>query len=348
MAKQIQLLDCTLRDGGQGLEDSNKNGFKTEIFTSVDRTSIAQLIADAGIDIVELGCMVESNTNTSNFAIYQNIEELSTYKPRKHHSDQLFVGLYIGPDTDIDKIPIHTAEMIDGIRVILRYSELQKSLDYCSALVQKGYKVFVQPMLTMRYSDQELERLIDEANKMRAYALYFVDSFGYMEEKDVERLYSFYEKRLDKNIRIGFHAHNNMQLAAQNVRAFLRICHDDRKVIIDSCAIGMGQGAGNMQTELAVPYLNENFNKKYDLNRVLDVCEMLEKFRTGEMATWGYSPIKSLSAIHKAAYKYAVAMKIKKGMTLSEMNKVFEVMPSNIKHRYTQENLETALDLLKN
>ena len=33
MVRKIQLLDATLRDGGQGLEDLHKNGFSDKIFS---------------------------------------------------------------------------------------------------------------------------------------------------------------------------------------------------------------------------------------------------------------------------------------------------------------------------
>ena len=343
MQKQVQLLDCTLRDGGQGLEDLNKNGINTEVFMLEDRKKIAQYLAEAKVDIIELGCMAETDKDTSQYAIYQNIQELSRNKPKKQSQNQMFVGLYIGPDTDVDRIPKRTPEMVDGVRVILRYSELQKSLDYCSALSAKGYDVFVQPMLTMRYTDEELQTVFNAANEMGAYAVYFVDSYGYMDEYDVQRLFQLYDENLSPKIRIGFHAHNNMQMANSNVRSFINCASENRKVIVDSCAIGMGQGAGNMQTELVVPYLNKNYGKVYDLNKVLEVCDLLEKFRVGEMNTWGYSPVRSISAIHKVAYKYAVSMKIKKNMKLSEINRVFEKMPQDLKHRYTDENLEKIL-----
>ena len=168
MQGNIKLLDCTLRDGGQGLEDLNKNGIKTEIFTLEDREHIVGDLVDSQIDIIELGCMAESVENKTGFAIYQNIEELSANIPVKRNKEQMYVGLYIGPDTKMEKIPEHSDELCDGIRVILRYSELEKSLKYCAALAEKGYKVFVQPMLTMRYTNDELKRLIYESNKMGA------------------------------------------------------------------------------------------------------------------------------------------------------------------------------------
>lgn len=42
-------------------------------------------------------------------------------------------------------------------------------------------------MLTMRYSEIEIQMVIDAANAMNAYAVYFVDSYGYMHENDVIR-----------------------------------------------------------------------------------------------------------------------------------------------------------------
>ena len=99
MQGNIKLLDCTLRDGGQGLEDLNKNGIKTEIFTLEDREHIVGDLVDSQIDIIELGCMAESVENKTGFAIYQNIEELSANIPVKRNKEQMYVGLYIGQNT---------------------------------------------------------------------------------------------------------------------------------------------------------------------------------------------------------------------------------------------------------
>ena len=88
MQKQVQLLDCTLRDGGQGLEDLNKNGINTDGFMEKDRTEIAQHLANAKIDIIELGCMDETSKDTLKYAIYQNIQDLSKNKPKKQEENQ--------------------------------------------------------------------------------------------------------------------------------------------------------------------------------------------------------------------------------------------------------------------
>lgn len=342
MSGKLQVLDCTLRDGGQELENLNSNGIKTEIFTEEDKKNIVCNIRDSGIDIIEIGCMSPSSKELEKFAIYSKVEDLSEYIPKKRNKNQIYTGLYIDPDTPMENIPEHSEELVDGIRVILRYSQLQKSIDFCKGLAHKGYKTFIQPMLTMRYTDDELKRLVYSANEMGAYALYFVDSFGYMNEKDVERLYRFYAEDLDKNIKIGFHAHNNMENALGNVRFFIEKLMD-RDCIVDSCAMGMGQGAGNLQTEVLVEYLNRTRKTEYNFEKILEVCDILDKFRSHDMETWGYSPVRLIPAVHSVAYKYAVALRVEYGMSLVEINRVLTDVPDELRHRYTPENLKLLL-----
>ena len=343
MNRRIQLLDCTLRDGGLGLEDAYKNQIADVGFTNQNTHEIAKNLKDADIDIVELGSIEISEEDKTRFAIYPNVEAVSEQIPVKKNAQQMFVGLFRGPDTPVEDIPEWKPSFVDGLRVIIRYSELQKSLDFCAELARKGYKVFVQPMLTMRYTPDEIEHMIDAANDMQAYALYFVDSYGYMDNEDVLRLFRAYNAGLSKDIRIGFHAHNNMNLAYSNVKAFLSELSSERQVIVDACVTGMGQGAGNLQTELIVPYLNQEYDSGYSYDSVLDVAEILDAFQMQNI--WGYSVTRLLPAIHKTAYKYAIAFRKRYGLTYSEINRILSSMPIELRHRYTIENAEAVLKM---
>ena len=343
MEKRIQLLDCTLRDGGFGLEDAIKNGVPVNCF---DGHSIEQMIENlkmSKIDIIELGAIEITEEDKTGMAIYKSIEHISQTIPDKHSDNQMYAALFRGPDTPMEAIPEWCEKYCEGIRVIIRYSELEKSLQFCKGLAQKGYKVFVQPMLTMRYTEEELQLLIDAANDMGAYALYFVDSYGYMQQSDVERLFRRFDLGLHPDIRIGFHAHNNMNLAFSNTIFFMKQS-TERNIIVDSCALGMGQGAGNLQTELIVDYMNRNYGLQYDYTYVLETCEIVEKFLVQNV--WGYSVVRVLPAIHKTAYKYAVAMRNKYGMSYSKINTILQDMPDELRHRYTVENLEELVEML--
>lgn len=339
----VQLLDCTLRDGGLGLEDIAKTVPSEKGMTRASTDQIINDLAESNIDIIELGSVEISDNDKRCFCIYRDIESISKTMPLQKNPNQMFAALYRGPDTPIEDIPDWNESLCKAVRVIIRYSELQKSLDFCSALSEKGYKVFVQPMLTMRYTKEELDLMIRQASLMNAYALYFVDSYGYMQYSDVEYFFNKYDSGLAPDIKIGFHSHNNMNLAYANVLHLLNL-KSDRSIIIDSCATGMGQGAGNLQTELIVPYLNDVFSKEYNFNKVLDVCEEVEKYTPS--GKWGYSVVRLIPAVHKTAYKYALALRNQYGLRYSDINRILENIPEKLRYRYTAENTEELLRIM--
>lgn len=337
LSNKIKLLDCTLRDGGCALEDAEKNHIPTEVFSEKDRGYIADKLVESGVDIIELGSIEFTDSDKRGFAIYRDIESVSAVMPRKKNSCQLFTGFFRGPDRPLEDIPPCSDKTVDAVRVCLRYSELRRSVDYCRGLCEKGYKVFIQPMVTVRYTDEELSMLTEEASSMGAYALYFVDSYGFMTEEDVAYYFGRFDRELDPSVKIGFHAHNNMEMALPNVISFIRSC-GDREIIIDCCADGMGQGTGNLQTEVIMNYLNRSCKKDYSLDKIFDVCQAVEKFNVNRL--WGYSPARFIPAVNGTAYKYALALRNRYKMSLSEINGILSDIPEELRYRYTPENAE--------
>jgi len=342
MRKSIQILDCTLRDGGFCLEDAILNGESDLVFAKEDINDVSQSLSRSGLDIIEIGAIEISDGDKTNMAIYQNVESISKDKPDSCGSGKIYAALFRGPDTPIEQIPEWKPGYCDALRVILRYSELQKSLDFCAGLSAKNYKTFLQPMVTMRYTDDEIQSLIDAANDMGAYALYFVDTYGYMFEKDVKSLFSKYDKGLEPSIKIGFHAHNNMNLAFSNVLAFIEQ-ESVRDIIVDSTCLGMGQGAGNLQTELIVDHMNKCYDKSYDYDAVLSACEIIEKYLNP--CLWGYSLSRLLPAINNAAYKFSIALRAKYRLPYVEINHILRNIPEELRHRYTKDNTIKLLEL---
>ena len=342
MKKTIQLVDTTIRDGGLGLEDAEKNNLSTFCFSSSILQHMIDCLQRSNIDIIELGAIERTNQDMRRFAIFQDIQSISKMIPSGRSMEQMYVALYRGPDTPIQNIPRWEPTLCEGVRVILRYSELQKSLDFCSTLAEKGYKVFVQPMLTMRYTDEELQQIICASNEMGAYALYFVDSYGYMQGEDVETLFQTFDTALHPSIKIGFHPHNNMNLAFANAKRFLAQ-KTSRARILDSCALGLGQGAGNLQTEIITDHLNQRCQHTYDYDAVLELCEIIDHYWTNNI--WGYSIIHFLPARHRAAYKYAVAMRHHYHLSLIRIDHILNAMPEKLRQRYTPQDLEYVLKM---
>jgi 4-hydroxy 2-oxovalerate aldolase len=344
MKKKISVLDCTLRDGGLALEDCILNKDKCSLFDKNIVKKFIDTIQQTKIDIIEIGSIEISKKDKTRYSIYQNIEEVSKLMPKNKNSNQMYAALYRGPDTPHNKIPNWNPSLCEVLRVIIRHSELKKSIDFCHMLSDKGFKVFVQPMVTMRYSNSELKFLITWSNKLKAHSLYIVDSYGYMTSEDLLGLFKKFDDGLNKETSVGFHAHNNMNLAFSNVQEFINQ-KTNRSLIVDSTIMGMGQGAGNMQTELLISYLNKK-NKRYEFNFILDACEIVEKYSKNNL--WGYSVKNLLSAINKTAYKFSSVLKKKFKLSYSQINRILSSMPKKIKHRYSKENLLKVVSLLKN
>ena len=340
MRKNIQLLDTTIRDGGLGLEDAEKNGLSTACFNGTILHQMIDCLKQSQVDIIELGSIELTDKDMRRFGIFQNIPNISQVMPQDRIKGQMYAALYRGPDIPIQDIPCWNPTLCEGARVILRYSELTKSLDFCSALAKKGYQVFVQPMLTMRYRDNEIWQIIDASNEMGAYAVYLVDSYGYMQDSDIISLFKKFDSKLIPDIRIGFHAHNNMDLAFSNAKIFLNQ-DTDRNLIVDSCALGLGQGAGNLQTEIIADYLNKYYDRTYCYEAILELCEIVDRY--WHENTWGYSIVNFLPARHRAAYKYAISMRHRYGLSFVQIDHILAAMPLELRQRYTPQNLEYVL-----
>ena len=156
-------------------------------------------------------------------------------------------------------------------------------------VLQKGYKLFIQPMTIMRYSDKELLELLDVVNTelADAAAFYVVDSFGEMRMNDLNRIVHLVDHNLRPEMTMGFHSHNNLQLSYSNAVTLLQF-FSDRDVIIDGAVLGMGKGAGNLNTELFLEHLNLYYNKQYQIAPLLEVIDkVLNTIRAEHY--WGYS-----------------------------------------------------------
>ena len=94
----------------------------------------------------------------------------------------------------------------------------------------------------MSYTDQEYLELIEKANQLRPYAFYLVDSFGTMKRKEMLRFFYPIEHNLAEGIQVGFHSHNNLQLAYANAQTLVEL-GSSRPLLIDASIQGMGRGA---------------------------------------------------------------------------------------------------------
>lgn len=324
----IRLLDCTLRDGGY---------CNNWTFGHNNIHKIVNGLLEANLDIIEVGYISQKKEFNIERTQYTSFEQAGQFIP-ENREGRIFVGMINYGEFNIDDIPVYDGSSVEGIRVTFHKKERVEALEFCAKLKEKGYKVFIQGMVSLSYTDEEFLDLIKRVNAFEPYAFYIVDSFGMMKGKDLRRLFYTVEHNLSENVYIGFHSHNNMQLAYSNCLA-LASMETNRSIIIDASIYGMGRGAGNLNTELFIQYLNENHNGSYSLKPLLTIIdEILDDFH--KVNYWGYNLPNYISAKNNAHPNYAGFLADKNTLTVEDMENIFLLMDEDKKVKFDKAYIE--------
>ncbi len=325
----ISILDCTLRDGGY------INQWK---FGHDNIQKIIQKIEESSIEIIECGFLEDKEFDTES-SVYPNEIEMSKAFNKK--DNVMYVGMIALGDIDPDKIGPRTENTIDGIRLTFHKDDLEEEFRQAEVLMKKGYEVFIQPVGTTTYSDQELIELVLRVNQLHPFAFYIVDTLGIMYPEDIQRLYSIVNHNLDSNIKIGFHSHNNLQLSFANAQLFVSEGIKRKTgVIIDSSIFGMGRGAGNLASELITQYINKTYGHAYNPIPLLTVADQC--LNQIYMSTpWGYSTPYYLSAVNNCHPNYSNYLLTKKTLGIEDISKILNLIPNNSKELYNKKLIES-------
>jgi 4-hydroxy 2-oxovalerate aldolase len=323
----IKILDCTLRDGGY------VNNFQ---FGKNAITKIIRQLTEANIDIIECG-FLEDCEYDENTSIFNHVEEIVPFIP-KERKNSMYVAMACYGEYSLDKLSIYDGTSIDGIRMTFHYNEIDEALDYCRQIQAKGYKLFVQPVGTTSYTDEQLLALIKKVNEIQPYSFYLVDTLGLMNSGDVMRMFYLINHNLGKGINMGFHSHNNLQLSFSNCQQFLNV-ETERNISLDSSVYGMGRGAGNLNTELIANYLNDHQQKKYGIDMLL---EIIDEFiiHIKQKYEWGYSVPYYLAAINGCHPNYASYLSNKQTLTVKSISTILRMIEQEQRALFSKEVVE--------
>lgn len=315
---KFNLLECTLRDGGY---------ITNWYFSEKMMKETVETLIDAGLDYIEVGYLNNSITekNKSQFCSIEQIKEILP----ENRKDKVILAMADVNQFAPEDITPYTGQSIDGIRVVFYKHQVEKAIILCKKIKEMGYKLFIQPMVTIDYSVDEYSKLIMELAKIEPYAVSIVDSFGYMLKEDFRKYFKILDNSLNENAMIGFHSHNNMNLAfitAQDIFEY----ETTRKLVIDASLYGMGRGAGNLQTELIANYYNMIFGNQYDMKKIIYLISkyIMPIYKEN---TWGYSPYFLLTGIYKCHPNYVSYLLQQYDVTVEEFEKFVQVIPQEMK-----------------
>ena len=285
---KINLLDCTLRDGGY----YNNWFFKNELINEYLR--VMDLIK---IDYVEIGFRFLDKVKTKGPCAYSEEIFLKSLKIPKN----LKIGVMINAsDFVAQKNILEIAKkifkpkkksIISLVRVACHYHEVKDVIPLINWLKKLGYKVGVNIMQIPELSNLEINNTVKKIKKSKADILYFADSMGSLDSTETKKI--IYQIKSQWKKSTGIHTHDNMGKALENSITAI----NNSVNWVDCTVTGMGRGPGNTKTEYLVLELDRKKEQLINLlNLIKNYFEPLkEKYK------WGSNPFyyfAGLNSIH--------------------------------------------------
>lgn len=326
---EIKLLDCTMRDGGY------LNDWK---FGHDNLINLFERLVSAEMDIIEVGFLDERRDFDPDRSIMPDTESVGRIFGSLDRGTSMIVGMIDYGTCEISRIQPCQESFLDGIRVIFKKHLRREAIDFCRKLKGLGYQVFAQAVSITSYTDEEFRDLIHLVNELQPFAMSLVDTYGLLYENSLLHYFCMADEGLSPEIGLGYHAHNNFQLAYANCIAALGR-NLSRTVVVDGTLYGMGKSAGNAPVELLATYLNEQFGKRYQISQLLEAIDvtLLDIYRN---VHWGYSFTFFLSASNACHPNYVTYLQDKKKLSVKSINEILSSITEEKKLMYDQNYIE--------
>jgi 4-hydroxy 2-oxovalerate aldolase len=323
------LLDCTLRDGGF-VNDWNFG------FGSIK--SIISRLDYAGADIIEVGFIDERRAYDENRSVFPDTESIKPVFQNIAKPKAVIIGMVDYGTCAIDKISDRSESCLDGIRLIFKKKDQDGAMEFLRQIKEKGYKIFVNPVSITGYNDYETSVLIDKINNIQPYSVSIVDTYGLMHSKELLNYFDIFNEKLEKDIILGYHAHNNFQMAYANSITLLSK-NLDRPITIDGTLHGMGKSAGNACTELIAMYMNEYCGRHFNIHQIHEAIDVDILKGSGEK-TWGYNFEYYIAALNDCHPLYVQHLLDKKTLSVKSVNEILAGIDTSKKLSFDESYME--------
>lgn len=266
----MKILDCTLRDGGYYTNWDFADNIVDSYIEATNRLPI---------DYLEIGYRNNpSNEYMGKFG-YTPVSELRRIRLKSEKKLALMLNEKSVVTEDLDALLNPILGLVDMIRIAIDPKNIDRAIYLAEKIKEMGFEVGFNVMYMSKW--QEYDGFLLKLKQINGIADLFcmVDSYGGISPKEVKNLV----KQVKENTTcpIGFHGHNNLQLGLINTLTAIE-CGVD---FVDATILGMGRGAGNLNMELLLTYLNKHHGLDVDFNVLGDVImaftPLMEKYQWG-------------------------------------------------------------------
>ena len=309
------ILDCTLRDGGY---------YTNWDFDKLLVEEYLKAIEQLPIDYVELG--YRNKQLDGYYGEYYYLPDfVLQFCKQCCPTTKLAVMLNVKDTevTDLDYLLNNCTTIISLIRLAIAPTDIDKAIALSKKIKEMGFEVGFNIMYMSKWSSiKDFFSKIEKTNNLVDY-LWLVDSFGGIFPDDIKRIVSEVKQRT--NAKLGFHGHNNLEMAFFNsIVALENGCE-----IVDATITGMGRGAGNLKTELFLSFLSKKGNN-VSFDALTDIVSLFETLR--KEYEWGTNLPYMISGVNSLPQKDIMEFMSKKRYSVSNIVRTLQ--------RNTTQNIE--------
>lgn len=266
----MTILDCTLRDGGYYTDWD----FSRPVVDTYVRS-----MNNLPIDCLELGYR---NKPSKEYLGKFGYCPISVLKHIREISDKKLAVMLNEKSTlpeDLDALVKPLSGLVDMVRLAVDPANFDRAVALARKVKKLGFEVAFNMMYMSKW--KQFDGLIQRLCSLDGVADVFnmVDSYGGITPDEVREITGLVKQNV--HCKVGFHGHNNLQLGLINTLTAIECGVDS----VDATILGMGRGAGNLNTELLLTYLNKHNGLSVNFNELSEVISafapLQEKYRWG-------------------------------------------------------------------
>lgn len=252
-----KILDCTLRDGGY---------YTNWDFNLKTVDAYIQAMNALPIDYLEVGYRNKPTTEYMGKFGYCPVSVLKNIRTTCTKKIVVMLNEKSTAPDDLNTLLKPIIGLADMIRIAIDPKNFDRAVVLARAVKALGFEVGFNCMYMSKWTT-EYSRFLKKLSILNGMADLFcmVDSFGGVTPEDVTYIYN--TVRENTTCPIGFHGHNNLQMGLINTITAIALGCD----YVDATIMGMGRGAGNLNMELLLTYLNAHEGMEVDFNVLGDV-----------------------------------------------------------------------------
>lgn len=251
----MTILDCTFRDGGYYTDWDFDAGI---VHTYLNGMNLLP------IDYIELGYRNNPEKDYLGRFGYCPVYLLKQIRQISKKKLAVMLNEKSTRIEDLAQLTEPIKGLVDMVRIAVDPKNMLRAINLAKAIKQQGFEVAFNVMYMSKWEQydgfyetiQGINGVVDILN--------LVDSFGGVMPNELTGIIN--KLRQVVTCKIGFHGHNNLQMGLYNTLTAIKCGVDS----VDATILGMGRGAGNLNTELLLTYLNKD-GLEVDFNALSEV-----------------------------------------------------------------------------